>query len=148
DNITRPNWPSYSIAPGGANPYDPSQYTLSGVSTGSEKDRDREYSGVINWALPLDLIGDSDELKLGLSARRRDKVLAPLQISFLSIPTASLTPFVTGHNLVYYDRHYSIGPEFNGYALEAFYASSQGALVEDVAGDLLANEQSYQHNKE
>jgi TonB-dependent receptor len=151
DNTTHPNWPAYSIGPGFASPYDPAAYALSDVSTGSEKDRDREYAGVINWAMPLNLWGDSDEIKLGVSARLRDKVLAPVQTTFTgdSIPAVTLAPFVNSRNLRFYDSHYTNGYEFNGYALEAYYPSAlANGLVEDVAGDTLANEQSYQHNKE
>ena len=153
DNTTHPNWPTYAIGAGGPDPFDPAAYNLNngGVSTSRENDRDREYSGVVNWTLPLYLWGDSDELKVGAGARLRNKVLAPLQTSFLSSSLSSVTlaPFVNNHDLTYYDNHYRIGNEFNGYALEGYYpVALANGLVEDVAGDTLADQQSYQHNKE
>ncbi|MBV8783009.1 MAG: TonB-dependent receptor [Gammaproteobacteria bacterium] len=148
DNITHPNWPSYVIT-GGPDRLDPASYTLGNVANGSEHDRDREYSGALNWASPLHLGGDSDELKLGASARLRDKILQPHQISFIgsSIPPVSLAQFVKPNTISYYDNHYQIGNEFDLPALETYYAAGNG-LVEDVATDALTDASTYQHDRE
>ncbi|MBV8784266.1 MAG: TonB-dependent receptor, partial [Gammaproteobacteria bacterium] len=147
DNITHPNWPSFTLG-NGPDPLNPGNYTLADASNGWEHDRDREYSGELNWAEPLHWLGESDELKLGASGRFRDKVLRPHQITFLSTPAVPLTQFIKPDTLSYYDNHYQIGNAFDLPALEAFYAAPGNGLVEDVASDALADAQSYQHNRE
>jgi TonB-dependent receptor len=150
DNITSPNFPTYTIS-GGPDRFDPAIYTLNSVGPSTEHDIDKEWSGVINWALPLNNWGSGEEFKTGISARFRDKVLRPNQIIFSSLPSVDLSTFVTDQFLTYYDNHYSIGPHFNPNAWEAFYNQNFGqanGLVEDPVSEALANAQSYQRDKE
>ncbi len=146
DNTTRPNWPSFEVG-AGANPLNPAAYTLASVSNGSENDLDKEFSTVINWALPVHLFGASEEFKIGASARLRGKTLAPLTLNYLSQPDVPLSQYVDGNYITYYAHHYSIGYDFNVPALEALYNSGQG-FVPDTVGNALANAQSWQHNRE
>lgn len=147
DNITHPNWPRFTLGRG-PDPLNPNNYTLADAANGAEHDKDREYSGAVNWAEPLHWLGEDDELKLGVSGRFRDKVLRPHQSSFLNIPAVSLAQFVKPDSLRYYDNHYQIGNAFDLPALEAFYASPGNGLLEDLAADALADAQSDQHNRE
>ncbi len=151
DNISNPDFPSYTIA-GGANRFDPSIYSLDpGFSTSTEYDLDREWSAAINWTQPLSNWGSAEDYKVGISARLRDKVLRPTAIIFASVPTVTLSPFVTSQFLSYYENHYSIGYHFNPTAFEAFYAQNFGqpnGFVEDVANTDLSNQESFQHDKE
>jgi TonB-dependent receptor len=151
DNISNPNFPSYTIV-GGANRFDPSIYSLDpGFSSSTEYDLDREWSGAVNWTQPLSNWGSAEEYKIGVSGRLRDKVLRPTALIFASVPNATLSPFVTNQFVTYYDNHYSIGYHFNPIAFEAFYSQNFGqpnGFVEDVANTTLLNQQSFQHNKE
>ena len=151
DNITNPNFPSYTIV-GGANRFDPSIYSFSSSFTSStEYDLDREWSAAINWTQPLSNWGSAEQYKVGVSGRLRDKVLRPTAIIFSNVPNAALSPFVTSQFVTYYDNHYSIGYHFNPTAFETFYSQNYGqptGFVEDVANTALLNEQSFQHNKE
>jgi TonB-dependent receptor len=151
DNTTAPNWPSYTIGPGGPNRLDPAAYTLlsapDGVSSGYEHDLDKEVSAVGNLAFPVHLAGGEEALKFGFSARLRDKTLAPLTVNYLSSPTVSLSPYVNSHFITYYKGHYSIGYDFNVGALEGLFASGVGFVPDTVNNDL-ANAQSWQLNKE
>jgi TonB-dependent receptor len=151
NNISNPNFPSYTIA-GGANRFDPSIYSLdSGFSSSTEYDLDREWSGAINWTQPLSNWGSAEEYKVGVSGRLRDKVLRPTAIVYSSVPNATLSPFVTNQFLTYYDNHYSIGYHFNPNAFETFYSQNFGqpnGFVEDVANTTLLNQESFQHDKE
>lgn len=151
DNISNPNFPSYTIV-GGANRFDPSIYSFSsGFTSSTEYDLDREWSGAINWTQPLSNWGSDEQYKVGVSGRLRDKVLRPTAIIFSNAPSATLSPFVTNQFITYYDNHYSIGYHFNPTAFETFYSQQYGqpnGFVEDVANTMLSNEQTFQHNKE
>jgi TonB-dependent receptor len=150
DNITRPNWPTYTIHPGGPNPFDPASYTLSAVNNGQEHDLDKELSSAVNWAFPIHLFGAAEQLKLGLSARLRDKTLLPEPFNILNPPAVSMSPFVSNNFIVYYKNHYPIGYAFNIAALENFWAKSlaNGSFVPDTVGNLAAAQQGYQYNEE
>lgn len=151
DNISNPDFPSYTIT-GGSNRFDPSIYALdSGFSNSTEYDLDREWSAAINWTQSLSDWGSAEDYKIGVSARLRDKVLRPTAIIYSNVPNATLSPFVSSQFLSYYQNHYAIGYHFNPAAFEAFYAENLGkpnGFVEDVANTDLANEESFQHDKE
>ena len=147
DNTTRPNWPTYQIGPGGPNPLDAASYTLNSVSAGTESDLDKEIAAVVNLDLPAHLFGGTEDFKAGLSARLRDKTLAPITINYTAVPSVSLSPYVDGKFINYYAHHYQNGYDFNVPALEALYASGTGFTV-DSAGDLAANQESWQKNQE
>jgi TonB-dependent receptor len=151
DNTTLPNWPSYQIGPGGPNRFDPAAYTLlaapDGISSGYEDDLDKEVAAVANLAFPIHLLGGDEGLKFGLSARLRDKTLAPHTLNYVSSPIVSLSQYVNGHFLTYYKDHYGIGYDFNVPALEGLVASGVG-FVPDTVNNELADAQSWQHNKE
>ena len=151
DNTTNPNFPSYSIS-GGPDRFDPSIYTLaSGFSSSTEHDLDKEWSGVFNWTELLSHWGTGEEFKAGVSLRFRDKTLQPTQIVFASVPNVSLSQFVNGDFVRYYNNDYAIGPQINANAFEAFYAQNlnqPNGFVEDVGGTVISNEQAFQHNKE
>ncbi len=150
DNTTNPNIPAYTIT-GGPDRFDPTQYTLANVNPSTEHDIDKEWSGLVNWSLPMNHWGTGDELKVGVSGRIRDKVLRPDQIIFSSLPGIALTPYVGGGPFSYYNNDYVVGPHFNANAWEAFYAANfnqASGLPIDAAASATANEQKYEHNKE
>ena len=137
----------YQIGPGGPNPLDAAAYTLNSFSAGTESDLDKEIATVVNLDLPAHLFGGTEDVKVGLSARLRDKTLAPITINYLAVPGVSLSPYVDGNFISYYDHHYQNGYDFNVPALEALYASGTGFVV-DSAGNLAADQQSWQQNQE
>jgi TonB-dependent receptor len=150
DNITRPNWPTYTIHPGGPNPFDPASYTLNAASNGRENDLDKELSSAVNWAFPIHLFGSVEQLKLGLSVRLRDKTLLPQPINVLSVPPVSMSAFVSNNFIRYYNNHYPIGYAFDLAALENFWSTglANGTLVPDTTGNQIGAQQSYQFNQE
>ncbi len=151
DNTTNPDFPTYTIS-GGPNRFDPSIYTLNNsFSASTEHDLDKEWSGVFNWTEALDHWGTGEEFKAGVSLRLRDKTLQPTQIIFSSVPNATLSQFVNGDFLTYYNNNYAIGPQINPNAFESFYSQNlnqPNGFVEDVANTAISNEQTFQHNKE
>jgi TonB-dependent receptor len=124
DNITSPNFPSLEVTDG-TNVNDPSLYTLTRVSDGSEKDDDQEWSYAANVQIPVNIINDSDRLKFGFEVRLRTKNQNQYNETFsapgggsvasLNLSLASLSPLAA--DATYYDGRYTNGPGINEYAI-------------------------------
>ncbi len=107
DNISNPDYPK--ITPIGFNPNDPTQFTLTGLRSATERAKDREYSGVLNITVPVTLFGSDETIKFGGKARLRDKIDEPYNIGF-SPPRTPLTALLgAGPFTDFYAGNYSVG---------------------------------------
>ena len=116
---TNSNFPKFTVESGG-NTLDPTLYTLAKLSNSQEADKDEEWSGAGNITIPLHLLSDSDEFKLGAKVRLRDKTVVPFKESYDITTTDTLANFEGGGPYTYYDGLYSIGFRPSGDALKAF----------------------------
>ena len=108
-NNTNAKRPTYRVL-GGVNVLDPALYTKLSKGNRPSKNSDREYAGVANFTAPLGLVGDGGELAFGASARQR-KRKAQAYSSGFAISAVSLTNYVSGSDVYYYDSAYNIGPQ-------------------------------------
>jgi TonB-dependent receptor len=108
-NSTNPKRPVYDTL-GGINLADPSLYTVASGSNSPESHRDTEYGGVLNLALPLDLMGNGGVLKFGGSLRDRRRG-SQQYASDLNPVSQNLTDYVSGPDVIYYNGEYNLGPQ-------------------------------------
>lgn len=102
--------------PSGFNPNTASQYNLNRITNSDEHDVDEEYSYAANIQTPLNLINDSDRLKVGAEARLRTKTVNPFTDSSIVVPALNLAA-ASGPANIYYDGHYPNGPFIDRYAI-------------------------------
>ena len=122
DNVTTPDFPIFSF-PGGFNVNDASQYTLSSLANEYDIDTDEEWSYAANAGFPVHLFqSGSDQVKLGVEARLRDKKASEFDDSF-DPPPLSLAG-LSFPAITYYDGHYSNGPQINQYAVRDLIESA------------------------
>ena len=148
DNITRPNYPSYSVVQG-QNPANPSGYTLSDFSAGTEHDHDQEYSLGDNVTVPTHWISSSTDefIKFGVNARLRSRHNAQESYDY-NPPALALSDAVQGGPIIYYDGHYDIGPLIHPQTIIGLLNSNPGAFVENAANDFLSDLQSQGRDRE
>jgi TonB-dependent receptor len=148
NNITNPNYPSYSILQG-QNPTNPNGYTLNDFSNGTEHDHDQEYTIGDNVTIPTSFFDRSaDEyIKFGIDARLRNRNNSQQNFDYVP-PALLLSQFDRGQPITYYDNHYDIGPLINPQAVIGYFNANPGQFVENSANDFLANLQSYGHDSE
>lgn len=108
-NNTDAAHPSYQ-AQGGINLVDPALYTVASGSNSPTKNTDKEYGGVVNFSVPLPLIGEGGVFKFGGSLRERSR-RAQQFAADLNPASQNLTDYVSGPDVVYYDGRYNIGPQ-------------------------------------
>ncbi len=108
-NNSDANMPVYH-ALGGVNTVDPSLYTAASGSNSPSDKTDTEYGGVINFALPLGMIGEGGEFKFGGSLRERTR-RAQAYSADLNPASQNLTGYVSGPDVIYYSNEYNIGPQ-------------------------------------
>ena len=124
DNVTRPNYPIFSL-PAGTNLNDPSIYTLDNSVTDSNNiptnehdyDTDEEFSYAANLTIPVRFLNDNDRIKIGAEVRLRDKAASEYDETF-DPPPLSLAG-LSGPAVTYYDGLYTNGPQINIYAMRA-----------------------------
>jgi TonB-dependent receptor len=105
---------------------------------------DQEWSGAVDFTLPL-VFGDNDgRFKFGASVRLRSRNVAMSQLTYNLPNVVSLSGLTVGPDIVYYDNHYNIGPNLNYSAIEHL----PGLFLSDPAGDALANGQALEHDTE
>lgn len=142
DNTTLPNWPIVRILPGSnVNPADPGGYVLNSLNNQTQHSNDNELGVGVNLALATHWTRRSDEeLKFGLNARIRHKT-GDVTSTSATVPALPLSSAVYGGNVVYYDGHYSNGPQIDGPAMRAIYAAAlaSGNISTDLIGAALAN---------
>ncbi|MGA7540050.1 MAG: TonB-dependent receptor [Steroidobacteraceae bacterium] len=107
-SYANPDWPTFQTLDG-TNPADPATYTLTNIAGGESYDRDREFGGALDLAIPIGS-HPADALKFGLMARLRHKTHLEHDPVWNPNATISLTPYVSGPPQVYYDGRYDIGP--------------------------------------
>ena len=141
DNVTTPNFPIFGF-PAGTNLNDPTLYTLLSttdtqtLNNSQEYDVDEEWSYAANLVFPVHLFNDSDRIKIGAEARIRDKTATEIDETYLAGPL-SLASF-SGPALIYYDGHYTNGPQIDLHAIRNLISS--GAVG---TGDPQFNPSSY-----
>lgn len=122
---------------------DAAQYTNPRLSSFSESDVDAEYSYVINARRPLDLVGEGGEVKVGLSARLRDKVVNSFS-GFGSL-TASLSTYApsvgAGNN--YYGGRYPLAPYADIYKIMDLVRTNLPQLRPSIGRDFNDTENVY-----
>ncbi|HEX3422254.1 MAG TPA: TonB-dependent receptor [Sphingomicrobium sp.] len=115
NNSTNPEIPSYHTTDG-TDLTDPSIYTDFSGTDDLSHNSDREYSGVVNTAIPVVLGSNSGELKFGLSARKRQRQ-AGASSADLDDGGAGYSAFVGGGDQIFYQNSFNIGPagDFSGF---------------------------------
>jgi TonB-dependent receptor len=108
-NNSDPTHPT-NQALGGINLVDPALYTKASGSNSPSKNTDNEYGGVVNFSLPLDLIGEGGVFKFGGSVRERAR-RAQRFAAGLNPVSQKLPDYVAGPDIVYYDNRFNIGPQ-------------------------------------
>ncbi|MDB6008752.1 MAG: TonB-Xanth-Caul: TonB-dependent receptor [Gammaproteobacteria bacterium] len=154
DNTTLPNWPVVRTLPGTAsngtvtvNPFDPAGYALTGLSTQSQHSNDHEWGIGANLALPTHFTEHADEeFKFGLNARLRNKTGDQSSSSVTSVQTLPLASVAAGPNIIYYQDHYSNGPQIDAGPLRALYAAALASG--NITGDPIGNALASVHDKE
>jgi TonB-dependent receptor len=138
DNVSRKNLPIFTF-PTGFNVNDPTQYSFlntvnngdTPLSNSTEVDADHEWSGAVNFAFPIHLLGADDQVRFGGEARFRGKevnvfretITAPLPGSLAGLSFPALT---------YYGGHYSNGPFINIDAIRNLIRSGAAASSGDI----------------
>jgi len=120
DNVTTPNFPIFSF-PGGFNPNNAANYTLSSLSNEYDVDVDQEYSYAANAAFPVHLMQADDQVKFGVEARIRSKSASEFDDSFT--PPALSLAALSFPAIQYYDGHYTNGPQINLYGIRGLIQS-------------------------
>jgi TonB-dependent receptor len=131
----------------GANYLDPTQYQLTGANNSSAVNFDEELSSAINFDMPVKWGGfDSEDLKIGASARLRKKRTTANSLSYPNIPPATpllLSTAASSGPEVYYDGRYPIGVDIAPGYLQAHFGPgvqapppNAGALSPDLLSDL------------
>ncbi|MDP9013544.1 MAG: TonB-dependent receptor [Pseudomonadota bacterium] len=147
DNTTLPNWPVVRLLPGTAangtvtfNPYDPTGYVLTGLSTQSQHKDDHEWGIGANLTIPTHFTDRVDEeFKFGLNARIRSNRADQTSDSVTNVPALPLTSASNGGNFNYYDNHYSMGPQITLDTMRAAYAAALAAGNVSGGEDVLSN---------
>ncbi|MDI7774755.1 TonB-dependent receptor [Asticcacaulis sp. EMRT-3] len=108
-NNTNAKRPTYQVL-GGVNVFDPSLYTKLKKGNSPSKNTDQEYAGNVNFSMPLDLVGENGALKFGANVRERTRKQQDYAADF-AISTISLSDYVSGSDITYYNGSYNIGPQ-------------------------------------
>ena len=95
---------------GGINLVDPALYTVASGSNGPTKQTDNEYGAVVNFSLPVELIGEGGVFKFGGSLRERAR-RAQQFAADLNPVDQNLADYVSGPDITYYNGQYNIGPQ-------------------------------------
>jgi len=153
DNTDDPNFPTMKITDG-TNVNDPSLFTLSKLSNATERDADSEWSYAGNVAVPVNVFGDSDQVKFGFEVRLRTKdqnqytqsITGPAgkKISKLNLSLATMNPLAP--DTTYYDDHYTNGPGINQNSLLGLIQNGTlvaGPMTFDPTGYFNASENIY-----
>lgn len=133
--------PVYTIA--GADPLNPNNYQLAGISNSSADNFDRELSFAGNLEYPLHFIGSDESFKTGFDIRLRHKRTTSPQYSYPGLPSPLLTGFTSGVQETYYNGLYHNGPDIAG----SFLTQTFGMGVQQ-ASDIAASDEQYLDAKE
>jgi TonB-dependent receptor len=122
---------------------DATLYKNPSLSAFFEADVDREYSYVINASHPLQLIGDDGVVKVGASARLRDKVVDSFA-GFASVTgsLSDISPSVGAGNNYYDGRNYPLAPYADIYKMMNLVRANT-ALAPSLGRDFNDSENVY-----
>jgi TonB-dependent receptor len=120
--------PNQMIA--GANYLDPTKYHLTSASNSSAVNFDKELSLATNFDMPLHWGGfDSEDLKVGVSARLRKKRTSAMTLSYPNIPPGTpllLSTAASSGPETYYNNRYPIGVDIAPGYLQANFGPGVG----------------------
>jgi TonB-dependent receptor len=149
DNTTLPNWPAVKTLPATAsngtvnvNPADPAGYVLSGLNTQRVHSDDHEWGIGANFTMPTRFTDRSDEeFKFGVNARIRNRTANQFtfKVPGASLPALDLSSADYRNNIVFYQDHYSNGPQIDAATLRAAYAAALAAGNVSGGEDVLNN---------
>ncbi len=108
-NNTNASRPIYQVL-GGVDVLDPALYTKLSKGNGPSDNTDQEYAGVMNFSAPLGLVGDGGEVAFGGSVRERTRTQQYYAAGFAA-GAVSLSDYVSGPDIIYYNGEYNIGPQ-------------------------------------
>ena len=108
-NNSDPTHPTYQ-ALGGINLVNPALYTTASGSNSPTKNTDNEYGAVVNFSVPLPLVGEGGVFKFGGSLRERARRAQQFSAD-LNPVSQNLTDYVAGPDIFYYDGRYNLGPQ-------------------------------------
>lgn len=119
---------------------DAANYQLAGFGNSSAYNYDQEWSFASDFDLPVSwMAGNSEDLKLGVSARLRKKEETYFPSSYATLPSLSLTQASGGRpSESYYDGQYMNPPDI----LPGYLQSLLGPGT-PAASDVLSGEQQY-----
>jgi TonB-dependent receptor len=128
----------------GANYLDPTQYQLTGANNSSAVNFDKELSFATNFDMPLHWGGfDSEDLKVGASARLRKKRTTANSLSYPNLTPVLLSTAASSGPETYYNNRYPIGVDIAPGFLQANFGPgvqapppNPGALSPDLLSDL------------
>ena len=133
-----------------ANPDDP--INQSSLQDAPSISHDEEWSGAVDFTLPLDVADANGRLKFGGQVRLRSRLDTMDQRTFEPRTPVSLAGLTVGPDIVYYNNTYNIGPNLNAPAIEnlpGLYLVDPGSPTNfDASSDYLANQQAYQSDSE
>jgi TonB-dependent receptor len=101
------NVPTFSGV--GTNLQDPARYTRFAGSNGPGHNVDKEWSGVLNFAVPVGSGGSNGEVKFGGSVRARNRIAHAYNADMID-PGTSYAALGTGPEDIFYGGAYDIGP--------------------------------------
>jgi TonB-dependent receptor len=126
--------PNQTVA--GASYLDPTQYQLVGANNSSAVNFDKELSFAANFDMPVHWGGfDSEDLKVGASARLRKKRTTYNGLSYPNLPPVLLSTAASSGPETYYNNRYPIGVDIAPGYLQANFGPGV-ALPSDVLFDL------------
>lgn len=145
DNVTNPNFPTIKNL-SGVNLRDPSLYTLSKIQNSTEDDADQERALKADFTMPLHLLGDADEFKIGAKARIRDKTYQPLNFGYMLPGTTPTLADLLGSGPFtnFYDNNYNIGSRADFEKVRSYIVSAGLVAVPNLA----RNAAAFVHAKE
>ena len=137
DNTSDPNYPVFRVA-AGVNPYDPTNYTLAGLSNSVVNIIDEERSYALNYKVPTHFTAfDGENIKVGANARMRTRRLDESFYSFNNLPGLPLTSAIGSPTGVsFYNGHYDNGPNIDANVIRALAAGGSGVTVSQSNSNL------------
>jgi TonB-dependent receptor len=143
--------PNLTVA-GAGNYLDPTQYQLASANNSSAVNFDKELSFATNFDMPLHWGSfDSEDLKVGASARLRKKRLTANSLSYSNLTPVLLSTAASSGPEVYYNNRYPIGVDITPGYLQANFGPGVQAPAPDsthLSPDLLSDLQQFLDAKE
>ncbi|MBS0365933.1 MAG: TonB-dependent receptor [Proteobacteria bacterium] len=144
DNISSPNYPTFRYL-NGVNPADPTLYTFSGYRDQVRADVDQQPSYKADFSLPVHLLSDTDQIKLGVKAGFRNKTADHKNIHYDILPAVPLTSVLGGGPYTNFYNRYDIGYQGSGVV---FSNPLIGRSPAQITSDAADNASAYFNDKE